>query len=151
MMNIHRDFEEFLQLLNDHQVEYVIVGGYAVAFHGYVRATKDIDLFFRNSEKNITKICNVLSEFGLPVSKDERGDFGERGAIIRIGVSPIMIELINDISGVSFEEVWENRLEGKYGGVSVDFISFENLLKNKKQSGRPKDLADYDELGGNRS
>ncbi len=148
-MNIHKDFEEFLQLLNDEMVEYVIVGGYAVAFHGYVRATQDIDLFFRNSEKNILRIQKALLSFGISTTSEQLLEFKDPGSILRMGLPPVKIEMINSISGLSFNEVWENRNSGHYGTVPVNFISFEHLLKNKRESGRPKDIADIDELGGN--
>ena len=149
-MNTHSDFEEFLKLLTDHQVEFVVVGGYAVAFHGYVRATQDIDVFFRNTEENAHRILSALREFGIQVDDAFVEDLREPGSIVRLGFPPVKIEMINTISGVTFEQVWGNRSHGSYGQVSVSFISLADLLVNKKASGRPKDLADYDELGGNR-
>ncbi|MBT3375139.1 MAG: hypothetical protein HN742_31025 [Lentisphaerae bacterium] len=149
-MNIHEDFEEFLRLLVEQQVEFVIVGGYAVAFHGYVRATQDIDLFFRDTEDNVYRILPALQDFGLAVDESALQDFRDPGSIIRMGVPPVKIEMINTISGISFEEVWKGRVPGRYGGVEVDYISLPDLLTNKSASARPKDLADVDELGGNR-
>jgi hypothetical protein len=145
-MNIHEDFEEYLKLLNKKRVEYVVVGGYAVAFHGYVRATKDIDIFFNNSIKNIQRLKLVLNEFGL--SDDQLSDvaFSEQGKIIRMGVLPVMIELINTISGVSFKTAWKNRVAGMYGKAKVNYLSKRDLVKNKKASGRPRDLIDVEEL-----
>jgi predicted nucleotidyltransferase len=150
MMNIHRDFEEFLKYLKDENAEFVIVGGYAVAFHGYVRATNDMDLFFRATDKNIFRIRNALKKFGLETTLEQVKEFTDPGSIIRMGIPPVRLELINNISGLSFDEVWEHRISGDYGAVPVYYISLEDLLKNKKESGRPKDLADFDELGGNR-
>ena len=149
-MNIHEDFEEFLRLLVEQQVEFVIVGGDAVAFHGYVRATQDIDLFFRDTEDNVYRILPALQDFGLAVDESALQDFRDPGSIIRMGVPPVKIEMINTISGISFEEVWKGRVPGRYGGVEVDYISLPDLLTNKSASARPKDLADVDELGGNR-
>jgi predicted nucleotidyltransferase len=149
-VNIHEDFEEFLRLLVEQQVEFVIVGGYAVAFHGYVRATQDIDLFFRDTEDNVYRILPALQDFGLAVDESALQDFRDPGSIIRMGVPPVKIEMINTISGISFEEVWKGRVPGRYGGVEVDYISLPDLLTNKSASARPKDLADVDELGGNR-
>ena len=141
-MNIQRDFEEFLKLLNKKKVEYVVVGGFAVAFHGYVRATKDMDILFHNSGKNIQRLKQVLNEFGFPADGLSDVAFSEQGKIIRIGVSPVMIELINVISGVSFETAWKNRISGRYGKTTVLYMSKPDLLKNKKASGRPRDLID---------
>jgi Nucleotidyl transferase of unknown function (DUF2204) len=145
-MNIQKDFEEFLKLLHKRNVEYVVVGGYAVAFHGYVRATKDIDILFNNSKANIQRLKGVLNEFGFPA--DSLGDvaFSEQGKIIRMGVAPVMIELINAISGVSFKTAWKNRIAGRYGKTGIYYLSKSDLLKNKKASGRPRDILDIDEL-----
>jgi predicted nucleotidyltransferase len=149
-MNIHKDFEEFLKYLTDEKVEFVIIGGYAVAFHGYVRATNDMDLFFKNSDKNILKIRNALNKFGISTSESDADEFKKSDTILRIGNPPVRIEMSNSISGIEFDDVWENKIKDMYGDVTVYYISFDDLLKNKKTSGRPKDLADYDELGGNR-
>jgi len=149
-MNIHNDFEEFLRFLEEERVEYVIVGGYAVAFHGHVRATNDLDLFFRNSEGNIRRLCRALDRFGLSTTESSVREFADPGIILRIGAPPVRIELINSISGLTFDEVWERRVEDMYGDTPAKFISLRDLLANKKAAGRPKDLADFDELGGNR-
>jgi predicted nucleotidyltransferase len=146
-MNIHNDFQEFLQLLKEAEVEFVVVGGYAVAFYGYVRATNDLDIFFRNSEDNIRKISFVLQDFGISSDLIDVKAFSEPGSIIRMGVPPVRIEMINNISGLTFDDVWLHRQPGFYGDAEIAFISFEDLIKNKKASGRPKDLADVDELG----
>ena len=145
-MNIQEDFEEFLKLLNKKKVEYVVVGGYAVAFHGYVRATKDIDILFHNSPENIQRLKTVLNEFGFPAEDLSDVAFSEHGKIIRMGVSPVMIELINVISGVTFKTAWKNRVTGVYGKTKVYYLSKSDLLKNKKASGRPQDIADIEEL-----
>ena len=150
-MNIHEDFEEFLRLLNKQQVEFVIIGGYAVAFHGYVRATQDMDIFFRSSDDNARKILRGLQNFGFSVDEAILNDLCDPGSIIRMGIPPVRIEMINTISSLSFNEVWERRIGGNYGNVAVNYISYADLLTNKKASGRPKDLADFDELGGNQT
>jgi hypothetical protein len=145
-MNIHEDFEEFLKLLNKKKVNYIIVGGYAVAFHGYVRTTKDLDILFRNTPQNIHNLRSALNFFGFPADSLEDVAFSEQGKIIRMGVSPVMIELINAISGVTFEKAWKNRIRGSYGKVTAFYLSKPDLLKNKKASGRPQDIADIEEL-----
>jgi len=145
-MNIQEDFEEFLRLLNKKKVEYLVVGGYAVAFHGYVRATKDLDILFYNSRPNIQFIKQALNEFGFPVADLHDVAFSEQGKIIRMGVAPVMIELINVISGVSFKTAWKNKVTGVYGKTKVFYISKPDLMKNKKASGRPRDIADVEEL-----
>lgn len=145
-MDIQKDFEEFLKLLNKKKVEYVVVGGYAVAFHGFVRATKDIDVFFNSSIQNIQRLKMVLNEFGFPVDGLDAVAFSEHGKIIRMGVAPVMIELINAISGVSFKTAWKNRVTGAYGKTKVFYLSKPDLLKNKRASGRLRDLVDVEEL-----
>lgn len=149
-MNIQDDFEEFLKLLIKHQVKFVLVGGYAVAFHGYVRTTQDMDIFFNDSDDNIRKIICALREFDFEVDDTLIEDLQDPGSIIRMGIPPVMIEMINRISGLSFSDVWEHRITGNYGAIPVNYISYDNLLINKKSAGRPKDLADIDELGGDR-
>ncbi len=150
-MNIHPDFEDFLKFLNDEAVDYLIVGGYAVAFHGYVRATNDMDLFFRNTEETIGRIVKALERFGIPTTEKDWKRFSAPGNIIRIGVPPVLLEMINNISGVEFDEAWEHRVKGSYGKTPVWYVSLPDLLRNKRLSGRPKDLVDFDELGGNKN
>jgi hypothetical protein len=145
-MIIQDDLKEFFQLLNGNNVEYVIVGGYAVAFHGFVRATKDIDVLFHNSPDNIARLISALVGFGIAESMMDAADFSEQGRILRMGSPPMMIELINAIGGVSFEEIWRNRVPGHYGDVDVSFISREHLLISKKYANRPQDIRDIQEL-----
>lgn len=132
-------------------MHFLIIGGYAVAFHGYVRATNDMDLFFQNRKDSILKVARALDRFGIPTTEADLQRFSEPGSIIRMGVPPVRLEMLNDISGVGFEEAWEHRIKGKYGDTEVWYLSRSDLLKNKRASGRPKDLVDYDELGGNRN
>jgi predicted nucleotidyltransferase len=146
-MNIQKDFEEFLRLLNAQSTEYVIVGGYAVAFHGYIRTTNDLDIFFRCTPENINKIEIALENFGFPKGSVSLKEFYDQGSIIRMGIPPVRIEMINTISGLTFDEVWTHKVFDMYGEVKVYYIGFEDLIKNKRASGRPKDLADLDELG----
>ena len=148
-MNIHDEFKELLSLLAAEGAKFLIVGGYAVAYHGYIRATRDMDLFFNPSKENVERIINGLRAFDLPVDESSMSEFLDPGAIIRIGTPPVQVELINAISGLSFEEAWNQREIGDYVGVSIPVISRENLVKNKRASGRPKDRLDLDELGDN--
>jgi predicted nucleotidyltransferase len=146
-MNIQDDFKEFLRLLKKYNVEFVIVGGYAVAFHGYIRTTNDMDIFFRNTSENIHQIEKALIEFGFTEGSFNLDEFYDQGSIIRMGVPPVRIELINAISGLTFDQVWENKISGNYGDLLIFYIGFNELIKNKRASGRPKDLLDIDELG----
>jgi hypothetical protein len=145
-MITQQHFEELLRLLEENNVEYVIVGGYAVAFHGYPRFTKDIDIFFRNSPDNIKKVIAALVLFGFPESDLPGSLFSDTGNIIQFGVSPLRVDIINEIDGVSFSEAFDNSVRGKYGSVEVNFIGRVQLIKNKKESGRPQDLVDAEKL-----
>jgi len=146
-MNIQDDFKEFLRLLKKNNVEFVIVGGYAVAFHGYIRTTNDMDIFFRNASENINNIENALIDFGFTKGSFNLDEFYDPGSIIRMGIPPVRIEMINTISGLTFDQVWKNKVSGNYGDIQIFYIGFNELIKNKKASGRPKDLLDIDELG----
>ena len=145
-MIIQDDLKEFFRLLNGNSVEYVIVGGYAVAFHGFVRATKDIDVLFHNTPSNIKRLMAALTGFGIQASAMVMNTFSEQGRIIRMGSPPMMIELINAIGGVTFEEIWRNKVPGHYGDAPIFFLSKRDLLKSKKAAGRPQDLRDIEEL-----
>ena len=145
-MNTHDDFEEFLRLLNDHQVEYVIVGGYAVAYHGYVRVTKGLGILYRNSPANIERLRDALNSSGFDAASLDDVAFSEQGRIIRMGSSPVMIELINTITGLTFDQAWTDRVEGQYGRVRACYLSKANLIVNKRAAGRPQDMADCAEL-----
>jgi hypothetical protein len=145
-MIIQDDLKEFFRLLNKNGVEYVIVGGYAVAFHGFVRATKDIDVLFHNTPANIKRLIAALVGFGIQESEMVMNTFSEQGRIVRMGSPPMMIELINAVGGVTFEEIWQNKVSGHYGDTPVFFISKSDLLKSKKAAGRPQDLRDLIEL-----
>ena len=145
-METQAHFKELLQLLEKHKAEYLIVGGYAVAFHGYPRFTKDIDIFFRNSRENIDKIKKALVEFGFPEEALKEELFVDPGNIIQFGIVPLRVDIINEIDGVNFDEAVSNSVRGKYGEVEVNFIGRIELIKNKKASGRDQDLVDAKKL-----
>ena len=146
METLDRNFVDFLKLLNSHGVEYLVVGGYAVGYHGYVRATGDLDIFVGGSRKNAQKLVKVFGEFGFATPELTEKLFKTPGKIVRVGVPPLRLEVLNRISGVLFAECYKKRLEENIGGVRVCFIDRESLLTNKRAAGRPKDLADIDAL-----
>ena len=146
MVQIPKDLKEFIELLNSHNVKYVIVGGYAVAFHGHPRTTGDIDLFIEISEENASKLERVMGEFGFGGLGLTTKDFLESGTIIQLGYSPNRIDLVTSISGVTFAEAWKHRVCDHVEGLTLVFVDKKTLLANKKASGRPKDLADLDAL-----
>ena len=145
-MNIQSDFEEFLRLLEDHAVDYMIVGGYAVAFHGFPQFTNDIDIFCSDSPANIERLRHALVEFGLAEKETPSSLFTERGNIISLGVAPVRIDLVNHIDGVTFEEGKANAVRARYGRVDVSFIGRQELLRNKRATHRARDKADAEEL-----
>ncbi len=140
------DFREFLASLNANGVEYLLIGGYAVGFYGYPRATNDIDVWVRICEDNAQRIVAALVGFGFSGTQLAPELFLKERNIVRMGRPPLRIEVATSISGVSFEECYEARQTAVFDGVEVPVISREDLLTNKRASGRPKDLADVDYL-----
>lgn len=145
-MKLQSDLREFIELLNSSAVEYVIVGGHAVGYHGYPRYTGDTDFFIRPSEENARLVLDVLSEFGFGGVGIELSDLTAKGRVIQLGQPPNRIDILTGISGVDFDEVWTGREQTTLDGLPVAFIGKVELLKNKRASGRTKDLADAEEL-----
>ncbi len=142
MIPLPRDFQDFLRLLNAHAIRYLVVGGYAVAYHGYVRWTGDLDLFVELSVNNAAKLVSALREFGFDLPQLKPTLFLRKGRIIRLGNEPMRLEILNEIDGVSFEECYRHRRRSRVGTLTVRFIALPQLLRNKRASGRQKDLAD---------
>lgn len=140
------DFKEFLKLLDSHQVEYLLIGGYAVGYHGYPRATADMDLWVTIRQENAEKLVAVLMEFGFDVPLLSADLFLKENQIVRMGVPPVRIELLTTISGVSFEECYSERIIDVIDGVEVNIINLKHLKLNKRASGRHKDLDDLEHL-----
>ena len=145
-MIIQQDFSEFLRLLGKYDVDYMIVGGYAVAVHGYPRFTRDLDVFYRNDTENTERLKKALLEFGFPSDdlKDEL--FSEEGTIIQFGAPPCQIDLLNRISGVVYSEAKAHIVTARYGEVEIRVIGKEHLLINKTSTDRLKDKADAEEI-----
>ncbi len=140
------DFKEFLQLLNSRRVEYLVVGGYAVGFHGSPRATGDLDIWVAATEENAQKLEEVLREFGFDLSELSKELFLEKDRVVRMGVPPIRIEILTSISGVHFPQCYTSRQTAEIEGMKVDFISLEDLKANKRAAGRHQDLSDLERL-----
>lgn len=145
-MNIQQDFAELLRLLEKHKVEYLIVGGYAVAFHGYPRFTKDIDIFYNNKDDNVDKLQKALFEFGFKKNELPKKFFKTKGNIITFGIEPVRVDIVNEISGVQFSKAWKRKVRGKYGKTEVNFIGKLELIKNKSSTNRLQDKADAEKL-----
>lgn len=140
------DFKEFLQLLNENQVEYLLVGGYAVGYHGYPRATVDMDIWIGRSPETAEKMVRVLREFGFDVPNLSADLFLREDQIVRMGVPPIRLEIFTAIPGVDFASCYSSRVQTEIDGVPVQVISLTHLKANKRASGRSKDLADLENL-----
>lgn len=140
------DFSELLREFNANKVEYLIVGAHALAAHGHVRATKDLDVWVRPNSENATRVIQALSSFGAPFGDLTEGDLSRQGTIFQIGVPPLRIDVITTIDGVEFSEAWTRKFEGKFGEVPAFVLSKTDLIKNKKAAGRLQDLADAEAL-----
>ena len=141
-----QDFKEFLQLLNDKKVKYLLIGGYAVGYHGYPLATVDMDVWIAIESKNAEKMVLVLREFGLDVPELSVELFLKEDQVIRMGVPPLRLEILTTITGVEFDECYKERVIDKIDDVNVNIISLRHLKINKKISGRHKDLNDLENL-----
>ena len=141
-----QDFSEFLKLLNDHSVEYLLVGGFAVAIHGYPRATFDMDVWVSRSLVNAEKIVNCLRAFGFDLPNLGVEIFMKEDQVVRMGNAPVRIEILTDIDGVIFSECVQRARTETIGGHQVPVISLDDLKTNKRASGRHKDIADLDNL-----
>ncbi len=140
------EFKELLKLLNCNKVKYLLVGGYAVGYYGYPRATGDIDIWVEKTEKNADKILKVLKKFGFKVSQINKQLLVREKQILRMGNPPLRIEILTSISGVFFEECYYEAVIAKISGINVPFINLKHLLLNKKAAGRLKDLNDVEQL-----
>lgn len=139
------DFTELVEAFNKNKVEFVIVGAHAVAFHGYARGTKDLDMLIRPTPENISRVVAALKDFGVGSLGFGEADFTPEN-VIQIGVPPNRVDLLAEISGVDTEKVWETRVQGEYQGQPAQFISRECLLQNKKTAGRRQDRLDVEKL-----
>ena len=145
-MKLSKDLREFIELLNLNRVEYVIVGGHAVAFHGYPRFTGDTDFLVRPDRANASRVISVLNGVGMGDVGLSEKDFCLAGQIIQLGFPPNRIDLVTSISGLTFDEAWSSRVHADLDGLPVSILGKEALLRNKRAVGRAKDLADIEEL-----
>jgi len=145
---LNEDFRDLLVQLADAGAEFLIVGAYALGFHGAPRASGDIDVFLRASADNASRVFEALVRFGAPVAAAgvTPADFGRSEMVYQIGLPPRRIDLLTSISGVSFEDAWRDRVAAEVEGRTVHFIGKSDLIKNKLAAGRPKDLADASRL-----
>jgi predicted nucleotidyltransferase len=140
------DFKDFLRLLKDKKIEYLLIGGYAVGYHGYPRATNDMDIWIAIDPKTAKLMVLALKEFGFNTPELSEKLFLKENNIVRMGIAPIRIEILTSISGVTFEECYKKRVVDKIDEIEVSIINLEQLRINKKASGRHKDLDDLENL-----
>mgnify|MGYP000075065180 FL=1 len=146
-MEVQKDFKEFLALLNANEVDFMIVGGYALAYHGAPRYTGDIDVFVKPDRKNAQQIIKVLKEFGFSSLELSIDDFQNEDNVVQLGLTPVRIDIITSISGVSWDQADATKEPGFYGNVPVNYIGKKQYIANKKAIGRAKDIADIEALG----
>ena len=137
------DFKEFLRLLNSNKVEYLLIGGYAVGYHGYPRPTGDIDIWITRTRDNSQRVVEALTEFGFTCPAEL---LLQENQVVRMGVPPFRIEILTTIDGVKFSECYAARLQTVLDGVEVSLISLSDLKVNKRASGRSKDITDLENL-----
>lgn len=145
-MTLHPEFKEFAISLNENDVRYMVVGGYAVAFHGHPRYTKDLDVWIEREPGNVARLLSALGEFGFGSLGLSAEDFLEPDQIIQLGFPPNRIDLLTDIEGVDFAPAYAGIVEANVEGVPVYFIGLEDLKRNKRAVGRHQDLADLERL-----
>ena len=146
-MEVQPDFRDLLGLFNVHKVEYMIVGAYALAFHGVPRFTGDLDIFIKPDSENARRILQALDEFGFKSVGLTLEDFQSADKVVQLGVPPVRIDIITSLTGVSWEEAFSGRAEGKYGDMPVYYIGREQFIANKRALGRKRDFADLEALG----
>jgi hypothetical protein len=146
-METQPDFRELLALFNARHVEYLIVGGYALAFHGAPRFTGDLDIFVKPDAVNAQRILHALEAFGFASVGLTASDFERPDQVVQLGVPPVRIDLLTSLTGVSWDEAWVGRVAGRYGDTPVYYIGREQFVANKRATGRTKDVADLEVLG----
>jgi hypothetical protein len=145
-MEIEKDFKELLELFNAHKVEYVVVGGFALAFHGAPRFTGDIDILVKPDIENAKRVLIAIKDFGFGSFDFAEADFSKIGQVIQLGVPPVRIDIMTSITGVDWEKIQANKVAGEYGGVPTYYLGKKEFIANKKATGRKKDLADIEAI-----
>jgi predicted nucleotidyltransferase len=145
-MILAQDFIDFVKLLNKFEVDYMVVGGYALAFHGKPRHTGDLDIWINNTEENAEKLIYAINEFGLASLGLQKSDFLKEGYITQIGYPPLRIDILNTIDGIKFEEASPNKRIVEADDIPIKYIGLHDFIKNKTASGRSQDLADLKEI-----
>lgn len=143
---VNRDFAEMLLSLSAQDAEYLLVGAHARAAYGIPRATADMDVWVQATPENAPRVWKALAEYGAPMQGLTLDDFARPGIVYQIGLPPYRIDILTEISGVTFDEAWPNRIYGNFGGAIYPVIGREEFIRNKRAAGRPKDLSDIDDV-----
>lgn len=141
-----KDFEDFISLCNDYELEYLVIGGFAVSIHGYPRTTKDLDICINKTEENAKKVLAILKDFGFGSLNLKLEDFLKDDMIAQLGYPPIRIDILNDLNGIDFNIAFNNKRIVSMNGIPTNFIGYNELLLNKRKSGRDQDLLDIKKL-----
>jgi len=145
-MILNPDFKDFVKLLTENKVEYLIVGGYAVGIHGYPRYTGDLDIWINDTTENAKLVLKCVEDFGFASYNLAVSDFTKPGNIIQLGYPPVRIDIINQADGVNFDECYKNKKDVTADDITLYFIGYDDLLKNKKTTSRPRDIDDIENL-----
>ena len=144
-MEVYQDFTELFELLNKYDVRYMIIGSYALAFYGAPRYTDDIDIFIERNEENAQLLLTALDEFGVGTIQVE--DLLDPRRVVRFGLPPTQVDILTEIEGLSWSELFEQHETGHYGDIPVSYIGLDDLVKSKRIAGRPRDINDLKALG----
>ena len=145
-----QDFIDFIEFLNKHEVEYMVIGAHALAFHGRPRHTGDLDIWINPAVENAEKMLKVIEEFGFASLGLKKEDFLNDNYVTQLGYPPLRIDILNAISGVQFKEAFDNKINADVDGLMINFINVDDFIANKLASGRKKDLGDIEALGKNK-
>jgi hypothetical protein len=144
---MNQDFVDLLRAFTDHDVRFMVVGAYALSVHGRPRATGDLDVWVEPTPENAARVMRALIHFGAPLADITAEDFSRPGVVYQMGLPPGRIDVLTQLSGITFDEAWPSRARGNFGSQTADVIGREAFIKNKRASGRAKDLGDIEALG----
>jgi len=144
---MHQDFLDLLRAFIDHNVRFLIVGAYALGVHGRPRATADMDIWVDATPANAANIMSALKQFGAPIGHVATDEFSRPGIVFQMGLPPVRIDVLTELSGITFEEAWPSRTQANFGPLQVDVLGREAFIKNKRATGRVRDLGDIEALG----
>ena len=145
-MDISSDYRDLFKTLNRHKVKYLVIGAYAVTFYTEPRYTKDLDIWVSNDKANAKRLHKALADFGAPLKGVSAEDFANKKMIYQIGVAPVRIDILLDVSGMKFENAWKNRKRTNYGGISINILGVKELIYSKKKTKREQDILDINKL-----